>query len=502
MVSYGKSRERAVVRDHPPLRWLTGFHHCRLYLIIASAALLAALFSGRLNAGPQAGAKSLSKRPPAPASEEALRIRLRVNPHDADAHKQLIEVLRKKWLPRALVIEDATWIKNNPGDYWALIELVSHAKVALDDPEFAIAQQRSFLARTPREADDFQYDATRAALAADLNKRGRPEEALEIADELVRLNPGDASLWADRSDPLMTLGRVDEAIQSLRHSLEIDPSSEMSHEALADALVSAGDPKGAEAEYRAALSVYEAKYRKGETATSWDDLLKRLVNVQRQYHTEASLALTHLKLARDLMLQKQWEAAVGETKAALEADNTEFAALYLSAEIYDAKGDHDQAGKTRDVASLLIQKQAAREFSKLPQKERPQVDPRVIFLRDTLWNGDSGYPAGYPALPSEIVSILEPRLDSLSADERATLAIAYFALKRVPEAKSQWEKAIAMEPKFDTARGNANLGRELLKAGAASDALPHLRRAYELDPQNMTYRSDYELAQRKENGGK
>jgi tetratricopeptide (TPR) repeat protein len=454
--------------------------------------------SGRPIAGPQAAAKSLSKGPSAPASEETLRTRLEINPHDASAHEQLVRILEKKYSFRPLVAEYANWTKNNPGDYVALTELVSYAKVALDDPEFAIAQQRSFLAHTSREADDFQYDSARATLADGLNKRGRSEEALEIVDELVRLNPEDASLWAQRSDPLMTLGRVDEAIKSLRHSLEIDPSSEMSHETLADALVRAGDRRGAEAEYRAALSVYEAKYKKGETASSWDDLLKRLVNVERQYHAEHSLALTHLKLARDLMLEKQWEGAVGETRSALEADNTEFVALYLCAEIYDAKGDYDQASKTRDMAGSVIQKQAANEFSKSPQKDRPQADPRVIFLMDTLWNGGSGY----PALPSEIVSILEPRIDNSSAYERVILATAYFALKRVPEAKAQWEKAIAMDSKLDTAIGNHNLGRQLLEAGAFSYALPHLQRAYELDPQNMTYRTDYELAQAKEAGGK
>jgi tetratricopeptide (TPR) repeat protein len=413
-----------------------------------------------------------------------------MNPHDADAHKQLIELLRKKFPPRALVMEEATWIKNNPGDYWALTELISFAKIGLDDPEFAIAQERSFLAHASRDADDAQYDFTRSTLAADLDKRGMSEESLKICDDLVRLNPEDASLWAQRSDPLMMLGRVDEAIQSLRHSVEIDPSSEMSHETLADVLVRAGDLRGAETEYRAALSVYEAKYKKGETASSWDDLLKRLVNIQAEHHEEGYLAEIHLRLARALMLEKKWEAAVGETRSALEADNTEFAALYLCAEIYDAKGDHGQASKTRETASSVIQKQAANEFSKSPQKDRPQADPRVIFLMDTLWNGKSGY----PALPSEIVSILEPRIDNLSAYERAMLATAYFALKRIPEAKAQWEKAISMDSKLDTAIGNHNLGRELLKAGAFSDALPHLQRAYELDPQNMTYRMDYEQA--------
>jgi hypothetical protein len=41
----------------------------------------------------------------------------------------------------------------------------------------------------------------------------------------------------------------------------------------------------------------------------------------------------------------------------------------------------------------------------------------------------------------------------------------------------------------DSAVGHSNLGQELLKAGAVTDALSYVRRAYELDPQNLTYRT-------------
>src|SRR3989442_15101913 len=182
------------------------------------------------------------------AVEDRLRIRLELRPHDSTAHKQLVELLRKRNAFRALVAEDATWIKNNPDDYFALIELDSYAG---DDPEFAIEQHRSFLTRASREADDLQYDFARARLADHLNKRGRSHEALIILDELIRLNPKDAGLWVDRSAPLLSQGRITEAIQSLRHSIEIDSSSERLHEALADALTKAGDLTGAETEYRA-----------------------------------------------------------------------------------------------------------------------------------------------------------------------------------------------------------------------------------------------------------
>jgi tetratricopeptide (TPR) repeat protein len=158
--------------------------------------------------------------------------------------------------------------------------------------------------------------------------------------------------------------------------------------------------------------------------------------------------------------------------------------LLFQAEICDARGDHDQADKIRENAATTIQKAVASD--KARQKTDP--DPRVVFLNDTLWNGQSGY----PALPSEIVSILEPRLESLSVFERLELASAYFALGRVPSGKQQWEKAMTSGPEFDTATGHFNLCGELLKAGALEEASPHLRRAYELDPQNATFRMDYD----------
>jgi tetratricopeptide (TPR) repeat protein len=80
--------------------------------------------------------------------------------------------------------------------------------------------------------------------------------------------------------------------------------------------------------------------------------------------------------------------------------------------------------------------------------------------------------------------------------DRIFLAMAYFDLGRVPEAKKQWEKGIAADPELDNAIDQSNLGQKLLKAGALADALLHLRRAYELDPQNQTYRMDYETTRR------
>ncbi len=55
------------------------------------------------------------------------------------------------------------------------------------------------------------------------------------------------------------------------------------------------------------------------------------------------------------------------------------------------------------------------------------------------------------AFPSEIVSILEPRMASFSAVERIIPAMAYFDLGRVQDGTQQWEKGISADPELASA---------------------------------------------------
>lgn len=80
----------------------------------------------------------------------------------------------------------------------------------------------------------------------------------------------------------------------------------------------------------------------------------------------------------------------------------------------------------------------------------------------------------------------------LPSFERFELANAYFGLGRIQDGQKQWEQAIAEDPKLDTALSHSNLGQALLKAGDLQDAFPQFRRAYELDPRNLTFQLDYE----------
>lgn len=435
-----------------------------------------------------------------PPSEEVLQFRLQDNPHDAAAHRQLIDLLEKKYAFRAIAIEDATWVKNNPTDSLALIELVSTATAALNDPEFAIAQLRYYLANVSRDEDPDDYDSCQDQLAFLLIQRDKPRESVTLLANLVRLHPDEAGLMADYGNTLLAAGQYKESLQAFRRALEMDPADEGVHQDIAKVLLKSGDLDGAEAEYRAAESVYNAEYKTGEPTDPMHSMLRSVEKIEAKSHSENALAELDLDLAHVLILEKKYDAAILETKDAFDADRNEFAALYLQAEIYDAQGNKAQAEKTRNAAAVDIQRETAAESVRAKKGKGLEAamgpaDPRIIFLDDTLWNGKYGY----PALASEIVSILEPRSADLPAFDRLELANAYFGLGRIQDGKKQWEQAIADNPKFDTALSHSNLGQALLKAGDLQDAFPQFRRAYELDPQNFTFQIDYENLKKKLN---
>jgi tetratricopeptide (TPR) repeat protein len=184
-------------------------------------------------------------------------------------------------------------VRNNPRDFVALLELTSYSK-GLNDPEFSIAQLRAFLSRISRDENPEFYDNLTDQLAGELEKRGRIDEALALFAELVRLNPNEASFWAGYGSVLSGLGRHEEAIRALHRAIELGPSEYVLHEVLAASLVNSGDLASAETEYRAALSLYEAQYKKGESS---DTLGRKLVKIQAENHAELFLAETRLKLA-------------------------------------------------------------------------------------------------------------------------------------------------------------------------------------------------------------
>jgi tetratricopeptide (TPR) repeat protein len=102
------------------------------------------------------------------------------------------------------------------------------------------------------------------SLLENLKPGGRLEEANQILSNIIRLNPTEAGFWADYAENLSMLGKADEAQHAFERSINLDPSMEGVHEDFAELLRKSGDLSRAASEYRAALSVYEAQYKKGD----------------------------------------------------------------------------------------------------------------------------------------------------------------------------------------------------------------------------------------------
>jgi tetratricopeptide (TPR) repeat protein len=429
--------------------------------------------------------RSASAKRDTSREEQRLRARLEFAPNDHDAYKQLLKLLKDRYAFRAQALLDAQWLQNNPDDYFALIDLTSCATAVLDDPEFAIAAQRTYLSKVQRDPSDTTYDFTMSSLASALSRRGRSDGALRLSDQLLEWTPDDAGLWADRAAIQFRMGRIADALISMRQSVKLDSGSESTHEELADLLFVSGNIDDALTEYRAALSVYKAKYDSGETNGSFSDLIGSMVRVERKYQSEHSLAQMQLKYARALMQAAKYDDAITATRAALAADKNAIVAFYVRARVYEAAGDAVNSEKTRAAVMPAITNLVSKtEMS----RTKDFGDPRVAFLT----KGDTASEFAPLTLAAELIALLEHRTERLTTFEKLALADALIATGATDRGRVLWESVLAEGTKHDTAQAHAALARALLKATDVEHALPHLRRAYELDPVNVTYRTDYE----------
>ena len=87
-----------------------------------------------------------------------LRFRLQTNPHDKQAHEDLIKILSAKYAFRQEMEEDGSWLRNNPDDYEAEIQMRSLATAAVNDPEYAINMDHFVLSHANRSDDPKDYD--------------------------------------------------------------------------------------------------------------------------------------------------------------------------------------------------------------------------------------------------------------------------------------------------------------------------------------------------------
>ena len=99
-------------------------------------------------------------------------------------------------------------------ELWSLL-----ARIALDDkqPERALECYAHILAMHPGEPD-YLVDAAEIYVRA-----GQLGRALELSETALSLQPRDARAWKVRGGAMEALGRLEEALDCLRHELELKP---------------------------------------------------------------------------------------------------------------------------------------------------------------------------------------------------------------------------------------------------------------------------------------
>src|SRR5258708_30021328 len=419
------------------------------------AALLVTAFSASPQTTPKKSAQPKSSQN-AP-NEWNLRGRLAGSRHDRNSHKALCSILEKRHDYRALVEERKAWLEDNSWDSSELISFETESQFHLYDPQYAIEVTKRFLSRM--DSSDQMYGWANNFLGRQLMGRDKFEEAIPFLETATKANPTFSDYWEALGNALVRIGKADAGIDTLRKAVGLYPSSARLHAQLGDALGRKGDLIGQETEYNAACSLdkKDPTFSKEKTNPVLSKQLTDLARVQieRGKFSEADETLTR----------------------AIQADPQTLYAYLLRARIFERKGQPTEAQAQRQRAKILLSEETRKEKNHSGEFSQPLI----LFAMDD---------------PLEVVRIFNSSNTPLTPTDHRILAGAYFDLGRVNDAVSEFEKSLTGDSQFDTAQSHFIFAEALKKAGLVQKAEEHYRKAYEMDPENTTYRYEYEALKR------
>lgn len=168
--------------------------------------------------------------------------------------------------------------------------------------------------------------APRQALLRFLIAQKRFDEAFALTDASLKVAPNDVSLLVDRGLLAQHRGHPDQAVESWRRALEIDPGHASAHLYLADELDREGQPLESVSHYTKFLAII-ARQTSGQTSTSLPApqqviaIILRLADCQVRA-SEIPQAIQSYQLARKLAVQtqqSQLESVAAVNEAALQS---------------------------------------------------------------------------------------------------------------------------------------------------------------------------------------
>ncbi len=183
-----------------------------------------------------------------PEAIDAYHEAIRLNPRDAEAHRDIgIALMDQKKLGEAEAALSES-IRLKPGDALAHYYLGNVLK-AQGKREDAIAAYRE---SARLDAEWGHVGSAVGALGSTSRELGRPDETVAIYRTILEKSPRDASAHRDRAAALQALGKSNEAIDEIREATRLRPDDFGLRATLGNALIDLGRLDEAAAEYREA----------------------------------------------------------------------------------------------------------------------------------------------------------------------------------------------------------------------------------------------------------
>ena len=262
-----------------------------------------------------------------------------------------------------------------------------------------------------------------------LTHLGRPQEAISLELESLRLKPDSPTAYVALGDAFRAAGQIQEAIAAFRRAMELDPLFAGSHNSLGAALATMGQAKEAIEHYRRAIQINpeytDAHYNQALALSSMGQSGEAIVHYQRAIQIQPAHVKAHYCLGNELF-------KIGHTKEAIASFQQ---AIQLDPLYFDARLNLGVAfmatGQTKDAIS---------EFQRALQ-----IDPdnplccnnlALIYAQDPTPQNRNG---------SEAVRLAQRAVDLTQGKEPTylyTLALAYAEIGRFSDATATAERAL------------------------------------------------------------
>jgi tetratricopeptide (TPR) repeat protein len=320
-------------------------------------------------------------------------------------------------------------------------EVQAEALSALSGMDLSYSTGRDALTHAEEAAKAAPNSATaQAALARAQARTKDGATALATADRAMQAGPNSGIAHVARGEALLALGRAKDAEAEFRKALELDPRMTMARTKLAVALLHQGNAAGAEEEAKKAS---DADQKSGE----------------------AFAVLGKAILARDA---KRWDDAIAQAQQG----------AFLSPrdpQVQLAVGQIFEAGNNPDQASLAYGRALAADPGFTPA--------RVANVNVLVRKGQTD------AALADAQKIVQEMPNNAAAQ----LVLGRLLLRKAdwPGAVTALEQATRLAPA--DAEAQARLGTAYQYVGKKAEALGAYKKAVELDPNNIDYRTTYGL---------